>query len=155
MKLRSYLLLIAVVASITAVGCGSDKPGEVVTQPQGAVTPPVQSQQTDLYTPAYIPSGDEIAVITTSKGVIRVQLAGKDAPIHVGNFVELAQSGFYNGIKFHRYEPGFVIQGGDPQTRDVSAEQVIAGGNFGSGGPGYNIKGEFTTNPNNRHLDGA
>jgi len=97
---------------------------------------------TPLYTPSYIPTGDEIAVFDTSEGTIRVQLAGKDAPIHVGNFVELAQKGFYNGLKFHRYVPGFVIQGGDPL------------GN-GTGGPGYRIKGEWTTNPHNSHDDGA
>ena len=79
-----------------------------------------------LYTPAYQPTGDEIAVIKTSKGDIRVQLAGKDAPIHVGNFVELATKGFYDNLKFHRYVPGFVIQGGCPNTRDLDTDQVIA-----------------------------
>ena len=109
-----------------------------------------------LYTPEYQPTGDEIAVITTNKGPIRVQLAGKDAPIHVGNFVELAQKGFYDGLKFHRYVPGFVIQGGDPNTRDASSEDVAAGrGPFGTGNPGYSIKEEYTTNPNNSHEDGA
>ena len=96
----------------------------------------------DLYTPEYNPTGEEIAVFTTNKGTIRVQLAGKDAPIHVGNFVELAQKGFYDGLTFHRYVPNFVIQGGDPK------------GN-GTGGPGYRIQQEFTTNPNNSHEDGA
>ena len=86
-----------------------------------------------LYTPAYQPTGEEIAVVTTSKGVIRVQLHGKDAPIHVGNFVELSTKGFYDGLTFHRYVPDFVIQGGCPK------------GN-GTGGPGYNIKGEFSAN---------
>ena len=95
-----------------------------------------------LYTPEYQPNGNEIAVITTNKGVIRVQLHGEDAPIHVGNFVELAQKGFYDGLTFHRYVANFVIQGGDPA------------GN-GTGGPGYSIKGEWTTNPNNKHLDGT
>ncbi len=108
-----------------------------------------------LYTPEYQPTGEEIAVITTSKGPIRVQLAGNDAPIHVGNFVELAQKGFYDGLKFHRYVPNFVIQGGDPLTRDASSEQVARGGRFGTGGPGYMIKEEYTTNPNNKHLDGT
>ena len=109
-----------------------------------------------LYTPEYKPTGNEVAVIDTSKGTIRVQLAGNDAPIHVGNFVELADKGFYDGVKFHRYVPGFVIQGGDPQTKDASPEDVIAGkGPFGTGGPGYAIKEEFTTNPNNVHLDGT
>ena len=96
----------------------------------------------DLYTPEYKPTGEEIAVFTTNKGTIRVQLAGKDAPIHVGNFVELAQKGFYDGLTFHRYVPNFVIQGGDPK------------GN-GTRGPGYRIQQEFTTNPNNSHEDGA
>lgn len=113
-----------------------------------------------LYTPKYQPNGTEIAVIQTSRGDIRVQLAGKDAPIHVGNFVELAQEGFYDNLKFHRYVPGFVIQGGDPNTRDLTSQQVVneAGSPYsrlGSGGPGYHIKEEFTTNPNNSHEDGA
>lgn len=113
-----------------------------------------------LYTPEYQPTGEEIAVITTSKGPIRVQLAGKDAPIHVGNFVELADKGFYDGLKFHRYVPGFVIQGGCPNTRDMSPEDVAAGkmgpeGQPGTGNPGYSIKEEFTTNPHNEHKDGA
>lgn len=109
-----------------------------------------------LYTPEYQPNGKEVAVIRTSKGTIRVQLAGEDAPIHVGNFVELAQKGFYDNLKFHRHVPGFVIQGGCPNTRDFSSEEVaqrvaLGRSNFGTGGPGYSIKEEFTTNPNNEH----
>ena len=91
-----------------------------------------------LYTPEYKPNGNEIAVITTSKGTIRVQLAGNDAPIHVGNFVELSQKGYYDGLKFHRYVPGFVIQGGCPNTRDLTPEQVISEGSrrgCGTGNP--------------------
>lgn len=112
------------------------------------------------HTPEYQPTGEEIAVIKTSKGTVRVQLAGKDAPIHVANFVELARKGFYDNLKFHRYVPGFVIQGGCPNTRDLDSDEVVkkAGNPFaglGTGGPGYTIKEEFSTNPNNRHLDGA
>ena len=76
------------------------------------------------YTPEYQPTGEEVAVIKTSKGDIRVQLAGKDAPIHVGNFVELARKGFYDNLKFHRHVPGFVIQGGCPNTRDLSNHSI-------------------------------
>lgn len=95
-----------------------------------------------LYTPEYKPNGNEIATIKTNKGTIVIKLHGNDAPIHVGNFVELAQKGFYDGLTFHRYVPDFVIQGGCPLGT-------------GTGGPGYNIKQEYTTNPNNHHLDGT
>ena len=104
-----------------------------------------------LYVPSYQPNGNEIAIIKTSKGDIRVELHGNDAPIHVGNFVELAQKGFYDNLKFHRYVPGFVIQGGCPNTRPLDSEQVKAAeGNpfagLGTGGPGYTIRGEFSQN---------
>ena len=66
-------------------------------------------------------------------GTIKVELNPKEAPITVENFVKLAKSGFYNGLTFHRVIKGFMIQGGCPK------------GN-GTGGPGYNIKGEFSAN---------
>jgi peptidyl-prolyl cis-trans isomerase B (cyclophilin B) len=70
-----------------------------------------------------------IATIVTVKGTIKVKLYPEEAPNTVANFISLARKGFYNGLTFHRVEPGFVIQGGDPK------------GN-GSGGPGYAIKNE-------------
>lgn len=116
--------------------------------------------QDPLYTPRYQVTGDEIAVFDTSKGVIRVALDGEGAPIHVANFCELALSGFYDDLKFHRYVPGFVIQGGCPTTRDMAPEAVARGevgplGRPGTGGPGYRIRQEFSTNPRNSHEDGA
>lgn len=114
----------------------------------------------DTYMPTYQIQGDEIAHFTTSQGEIRVRLDGVGAPIHVANFCELAAQGFYDNLKFHRYVPGFVIQGGCPYTRDMTAEEVAMGatgpyGMPGTGGPGYCIKQEFTTNPNNSHDDAA
>ena len=113
-----------------------------------------------LYEPKYSVVGDEVAVLNTSCGTIRVKLDGAGAPTHVANFCELANSGFYDGTIFHRYVPGFVIQGGDPNTKDMSPEDVVAGrrgpkGMPGTGGPGYRIREEFTKNPNNSHEDGA
>lgn len=113
-----------------------------------------------LRTPEYAVAGDEVAVLTTSCGTIRVRLDGDGAPIHVANFCELATSGFYDVTKFHRYVPGFVIQGGDPNTRSMSSADVAAhrrgpDGAPGTGGPGYRIREEFTTNPRNSHVDGA
>jgi peptidyl-prolyl cis-trans isomerase B (cyclophilin B) len=115
----------------------------------------------DLYNPEYQPTGAEQAIFHTNKGDVKVQLAGKDAPIHVANFIELAQKGFYDGVKFHRYEPNFVVQGGCPNSKEYSSEELARGaqdrrrGIPGTGGPGYTIKGEWTTNPNNKHKDGT
>ena len=113
-----------------------------------------------LRTPEYHVVGDEVATLVTSKGTIRVRLDGAGAPVHVANFCELGLSGFYDGTKFHRYVPGFVIQGGDPNTRSMASADVAAGrpgpdGRPGTGGPGYRIKEEYSTNPRNSHEDGA
>ncbi len=113
-----------------------------------------------VYTPKRKLAGDEVAVIKTSKGTIKVALDAEGAPIHVANFCELAEKGFYDGTKFHRYVPGFVIQGGDPNTRDMEPSDVAAGkrgpqGMPGTGGPGYSIKHEWDVNPRNSHEDGA
>ena len=113
-----------------------------------------------LYTPEYVLQGDEYAVFTTNKGVIRVKLDTQGAPIHAANFCELASSGFYDDLKFHRYVPDFVIQGGCPNTRDMTSDDVAKGragadGMPGTGGPGYSIKHEYGTNPSNLHNDGA
>ncbi|TSC92229.1 MAG: peptidyl-prolyl isomerase [Candidatus Berkelbacteria bacterium Licking1014_85] len=69
------------------------------------------------------------AIIATEKGIIRIELFASEAPKTVSNFIYLAQNGFYNGLTFHRVEPGFVIQGGDPK------------GN-GTGDPGYKFEDE-------------
>jgi peptidyl-prolyl cis-trans isomerase B (cyclophilin B) len=113
-----------------------------------------------LYTPEYQLAGDEVAVIDTSKGTIRVSLDTEGAPVHAANFCELASSGYYDDLKFHRYVAGFVIQGGCPNTRDMSPSEVASGrpgpsGMPGTGGPGYRIRQEYSTNPRNSHEDGA
>ena len=113
-----------------------------------------------LHTPDYPIVGDEVAVFSTSQGTVKVALDGKGAPIHVANFCELAETEIYDGLKFHRYVPGFVIQGGDPNTRDMDPQDVAAGrpgpaGMPGTGGPGWRIKAEYATNPRNEHNDGA
>ncbi len=96
------------------------------------------------------PTGDELttlaaeaktarARITTPKGDIVFSFYSNDAPQHSAAFIKLARAGFYDGLTFHRYEPGFVIQGGDPS------------GN-GTGGPGYQLDAEFNSQ---KHLKGT
>lgn len=115
-----------------------------------------------VYTPHYIPNGNEVAIIDTSRGAIRVQLAGKDAPVTVGNFIELAARGFYDNLKFHAHKPTSVVLGGCPTTRtlgpaqvDAAARGVIRGIHPGTGDARYTIVDEWETNPNNRHVLGS
>lgn len=79
------------------------------------------------------------ATIETKFGKIVFKLLPELAPEHVRNFVKLAQSGFYDGTLFHRVIPGFMIQGGDPNTKTPDKSK------WGMGGPGYTIKAEFST----------
>lgn len=78
------------------------------------------------------------AIIKTEKGDMTVQFYTEDAPNTVANFIKLAKSGYYDGLKFHRVIPDFVIQGGCPNTREGAT------GVPGTGGPGYNIDCELT-----------
>ena len=87
------------------------------------------------------------AIIKTKFGEIELRFLPEVAPGHVENFIKLAKSGFYNGTIFHRVIPGFMIQGGDPKTKDPSKKAE-----FGSGGPGYTIKAEFNDTPHKRGI---
>jgi peptidyl-prolyl cis-trans isomerase B (cyclophilin B) len=85
----------------------------------------------------------KLATFETNRGTIVAELHEKDAPITVANFEKLANAGFYDGVKFHRVIPDFVVQGGDPLSRDLP----VGDRRIGSGGPGYHIKCETKGNP--------
>ena len=91
-------------------------------------------------------SAQEIAVIETKFGKIEVEFFEDKAPGHVKNFKDLAKKGFYDGTIFHRVIPGFMIQGGDPNTKSDDRS------NHGMGGPGYSIKAEFNDTPHKRGI---
>ena len=90
------------------------------------------------------------ATIVTSRGTVVAELYDADAPNTVANFEKLANSGFYDGTRFHRVIPDFVVQGGDPYSKGGAA----AKGPVGTGGPGWTIKCETKGNPR-RHQVGA
>ena len=102
----------------------------------------VRSQETSPtpdMSPSPSPSAqNEVAVIKTSEGEMVAEFWPDVAPNTVENFKKLAKQGFYDGTAFHRIVKGFMIQGGDPNTKDPAKEAM-----FGSGGPGYKIKAEF------------
>jgi peptidyl-prolyl cis-trans isomerase B (cyclophilin B) len=82
--------------------------------------------------------GEEVAVLTTSMGEIVVMFYPEKAPAHVEAFKNLARDDFYDGTRFHRVLPGFMIQGGDPLTKEMDQADM-----WGTGGPGYNLEAEF------------
>ncbi|MEI6712759.1 MAG: peptidylprolyl isomerase [Verrucomicrobiota bacterium] len=87
----------------------------------------------------------ELALIKTSKGDMTVEFWTDVAPKTVENFKKLSKEGFYNGTAFHRIIKGFMIQGGDPLTKDSANEA-----RFGTGDPGYKIKAEFNDRKHER-----
>jgi peptidyl-prolyl cis-trans isomerase B (cyclophilin B) len=94
--------------------------------------------------PTQTASASDVAVIKTSDGTMVIEFWPDVAPKTVENFKTLARKGFYDGTCFHRVIKGFMIQGGDPLTKDPAQEAA-----WGTGGPGYTIKAEF----NDRHHD--
>ncbi len=98
------------------------------------------SKASDSMPTGQVLSKNRFAIIETNKGTIKAELYEDGAPITTKNFIKLAETGFYNGLKFHRYEPGFVIQGGDPRGD-------------GTGGSNQTIPLEI--NKNLTHVKGA
>ena len=133
MKKTKMGLLVMLSCLLGLCACGSDASKTEVITP----TPTAAPTEAE----AEVPEGDgPIAVIEVQDyGTIRVQLCPDVAPITANNFIELAESGFYDGLTFHRIMSGCMIQGGDPN------------GN-GTGGSGTNIKGEFAANGVNNPL---
>jgi cyclophilin family peptidyl-prolyl cis-trans isomerase len=128
----------ALLLSVVAVGCGPTEPA-TPTKPAMPANP---ADRADMYSQPPEMQIDAnktyMATISTAKGDIVVQLDANAAPLTVNNFVFLARQGFYDGLTFHRVEPGFVIQGGDPTGT-------------GAGGPGYTVPAEIQL----PHVEGA
>ena len=98
---------------------------------------PKTETKKEVSTPA---TPNEVAIIKTAKGEMVVEFWSDVAPKTVENFKKLAKDGFYDGTAFHRIVKGFMVQGGDPLTKDASKEA-----SWGTGDPGYKIKAEFSS----------
>lgn len=142
------------VAMLVVGGCGgSKKKAEELEKPPAATSAgltqssAVQSgpDGTLVKTLDSFPDGQDGAsvqgVIKTDKGDIVLEFYPDVAPVTVASFLHLARTGFYNGTRFHRVVPGFVIQGGDPKSKDPNATDA------GTGGPGYYLPAEFSDRP--------
>jgi peptidyl-prolyl cis-trans isomerase B (cyclophilin B) len=132
MRLLLVTGLLSLGLGLTA-GYGQNEKKETKTEP------PKEEQKTV--------SANEVAVIKTSAGEMTVEFWPDVAPKTVENFKTLAKKGFYDGTAFHRIIKGFMIQGGDPLTKDPAAES-----RWGTGDPGYKIKAEFNDRP---HVKGV
>lgn len=146
----TYLLLIILALIIAAGFAYTQRPGndlELGTTSMSSPIDPAQGKPSDNtipWPPNSVPKGvepiDHVVQVTlkTNKGDIVVALDGTRAPVTVGNFVKLAKENFYDGTTFHRVIPDFMIQGGDPYSKDQSQRTK-----HGTGGPGYQFKDEI------------
>ena len=91
---------------------------------------------------------NKAVLITMNDGTLMIELFPEDAPNTVDNFLKLVESGYYDGMIFHRIIPGFVIQTGDPNTKDLEVDRSL----WGTGGPGYSIDEEFNTLQHDRGM---
>ena len=143
MKTRLSSLL--VIATILVAGCKSGN--KEVPQPKPEAAPVKVEAPALAFNPDSLPQ-EPVFNIVTSKGTIKIKLY-KETSLHRDNFVKLASKKFYDNILFHRVIKNFMIQVGDPLTKDPSADPA----KYGTGGPGYTIPAEIM--PQFKHKKGA
>ncbi len=116
---------------------------ELVTEPDTPeMTAPLAPEELNVTNPDNINTMNPVAVLETNQGTVEIELYKDTMPITAGNFEKLVKEGYYDGIKFHRVIDGFMIQGGDPLTKDDSQTA-----RWGTGGPGYSIPDEHIAGP--------
>jgi peptidylprolyl isomerase len=142
-KQIAFVLGISIVL-IALIGWWIDKtnqPAESLLSVDEQLEGPLSPEELAVSKPDITNTMNRVAVFTTNKGVVEIELFEDKMPITTGNFVKLAEEGFYDGIKFHRIIPNFMIQAGDPNTK---SNDVMS---YGTGGPGYTIQDEFVADP--------
>ena len=137
---RSIIILLLVCVTLVSglaywSGTGSSTTSNSTTN-KNKITAPLTPKEQKIYQPEISNNMNPIVVLETTDGVIEIELFKDTMPITAGNFEKLVNEGFYNGIKFHRVINGFMIQGGDPNTKTPNALT------YGTGGPGYSIADE-------------
>ena len=151
--MKRFLLIVSLLA-LLAPGCkNTAKKGSAEAVEDSVALARIDSinaekEKNIMVTLAELPA-EPVFEIETNLGTIKVKLYSK-TPKHRENFAKLALSGYYDGLLFHRVIDGFMIQGGDPNTRDNSPEAVAK---YGQGGPDYTVPAEFV--PEYRHKKGA
>ena len=144
-----FLALSLALAALLAASCGNKKKAAAEAEAAQAAAEVEQAKQDSIKVEKKFSdlAEEPIFDIVTNYGTIKIKLY-KNTPKHRENFAKLALSGFYDGILFHRVIKGFMIQGGDPLTKDPANVD-----RFGTGGPGYTVPAEFV--PEYTHKKGA
>lgn len=135
----AVLILCGVLIGALSVLLGpktSSKNSEEVINKNNEPVLPLVADQLEAYNVTMTNKNNPVAEVTTNLGKFQLELFEDTMPITAGNFIKLAEEGFYNGIKFHRIIDGFMIQGGDPITKTAEVSR------YGTGGPGYSIPDE-------------
>jgi len=136
--------VVAVAFILFIVVMGGTKKAPTNEQPVVATSTPTTTQTEESISETNSKKPMTTAVMTTNKGVITLELFADTKPNTVANFVKLANEGFYNGTRFHRVIKGFMIQGGDPLSKDMTKQAY-----WGTGGPGYHFADEIGTDNKN------
>lgn len=146
---RIFEISVLCAAALLVAACGgnSKKAKQAAAQQAQLDSAALAEKEANIEKQLENMSAEPIFDIVTTLGTIRVKLYS-NTPMHRDNFAKLALGGFYDGILFHRVINGFMIQGGDPLTKDEGNAPM-----FGTGGPGYNVPAEIL--PENRHKLGA
>lgn len=110
---------------------------------------PLSNKALEAYQVTMINENNPVAEVVTSAGTFSLELYEDSMPITAGNFIKLAEEGYYNGILFHRVIPGFMIQGGDPITKTAEVAR------YGTGGPGYAIPDEHVAGAHLSNVRGS
>jgi cyclophilin family peptidyl-prolyl cis-trans isomerase len=146
--MRAQLMIAAsLIAGLSLVGAAQTKPP---AKPAPKPAPRPAAKPTPAVTPTgRTPGAGPVIVVETVKGTFEFETYPNEAPRTVEHVLNLAKKGFYNGLRFHRVEPGFVIQAGDPNTRDFTKRDL-----WGTGGSGTPV-GVSELSRKHRHIKGA
>lgn len=145
MAKTSHIIFILVASAAVVVLLGAwveyrdsvSEPEEILLEDEEELSGPLSADELAVSDPGITNDMNRLATFTTNKGAIVIELFEDQMPITTGNFIKLAEEGFYNETKFHRIIDGFMIQGGDPNSEGENTAI------YGTGGPGYTIQDEF------------
>lgn len=142
------ILLIGGLLLLTGQGNNNELAVDQMTQ-DGSPVSPFTPEERNVVVPENINMNNQTVILRTNKGDITLELYNEQMPVTAGNFIQLVNEGFYNGTLFHRVIDGFMIQGGDPNTKGADVMT------YGTGGPGYAIPDEHIVGEGLSNLRGT